>query len=32
MMQFMLIQLIGLTLLFIFPQLVLWLPKVMSGG
>ncbi|MCZ6487482.1 MAG: TRAP transporter large permease subunit [Gammaproteobacteria bacterium] len=32
MMQFMVIQLIGLILLFIFPQLVLWLPKVMSGG
>ncbi len=32
MMQFMVIQLIGLILLFVFPQLVLWLPKVMSGG
>ena len=32
MMQFMGIQLVGLILLFIFPQLVLWLPKVMSGG
>jgi len=32
MMQFMGIQLIGLILLFIFPQLVLWLPRVMSGG
>jgi len=32
MMQFMLIQLVGLILLFIFPQLVLWLPEVMSGG
>jgi len=32
MMQFMMIQLIGLILLFAFPQLVLWLPKVMSGG
>jgi len=32
MMQFMVIQLIGLILLFSFPQLVLWLPKVMSGG
>ncbi|MCP3690334.1 MAG: TRAP transporter large permease subunit, partial [Gammaproteobacteria bacterium] len=32
MMQFMLIQLFGLILLFAFPQLVLWLPKVMSGG
>ncbi len=31
MMQFMLVQLIGLTLLFIFPQLVLWLPRVMGG-
>jgi tripartite ATP-independent transporter DctM subunit len=32
MMQFMMIQLLGLILLFSFPQLVLWLPKVMSGG
>ena len=32
MMQFMGIQLIGLILLFIFPQLVLWPPRVMSGG
>ncbi len=32
MMQFMMIQLVGLILLFIFPQLVLWLPEVMSGG
>lgn len=31
MMQFMLVQLIGLILIFIFPQLVLWLPKVMAG-
>ncbi|MEM9394091.1 MAG: TRAP transporter large permease subunit [Pseudomonadota bacterium] len=31
MMQFMLVQLLGLILLFIFPQLVLWLPKVMGG-
>ncbi len=31
MMQFMLVQLFGLILLFIFPQLVLWLPKVMGG-
>jgi TRAP-type mannitol/chloroaromatic compound transport system permease large subunit len=32
MMQFMLVQLFGLILLFIFPQLVLWLPEVMSGN
>ncbi|MEM7207201.1 MAG: TRAP transporter large permease subunit [Pseudomonadota bacterium] len=32
MMQFMGIQLIGLILLFFFPQLVLWLPRIMSGG
>ena len=32
MMQFMLVQLLGLMLLFIFPQLVLWLPRVMGGG
>ncbi|WP_370232552.1 TRAP transporter large permease subunit [Cognatishimia sp.] len=32
MMQFMLVQLLGLILLFIFPQLVLWLPEVMSGN
>ncbi len=31
MMQFMLVQLVGLSLLFIFPQLVLWLPSVMGG-
>jgi len=31
MMQFMVVQLIGLTLLFIFPQLVLWLPKFLGG-
>ncbi|MBE1283756.1 MAG: TRAP transporter large permease subunit [Rhodobacteraceae bacterium] len=31
MMQFMLVQLFGLILLFSFPQLVLWLPKVMAG-
>ena len=31
MMQFMLVQLVGLTLIFLFPQLVLWLPKVMGG-
>ncbi len=31
MMQFMLVQLFGLILLLIFPQLVLWLPKVMGG-
>ena len=32
MMQFMLVQLFGLILLLIFPQLVLWLPRVMAGG
>jgi TRAP-type mannitol/chloroaromatic compound transport system permease large subunit len=31
MMQFMVIQLIGLILLFSFPQLVLWLPQIMGG-
>jgi TRAP-type mannitol/chloroaromatic compound transport system permease large subunit len=31
MMQFMVIQLIGLVLLFSFPQLVLWLPRIMGG-
>ena len=31
MMQFMVVQLVGLILLFIFPQLVLWLPRVMGG-
>ena len=31
MMQFMLVQLLGLILLFTFPQLVLWLPRVMGG-
>ncbi|CUH80120.1 Neu5Ac permease [Tritonibacter multivorans] len=32
MMQFMLVQLFGLVLLFLFPRLVLWLPAVMSGN
>ena len=32
MMQFMVVQLFGLALLFMFPQLVLWLPAVMSGN
>ena len=32
MMQFMLVQLLGLILLLIFPQLVLWLPSYMDGG
>ncbi|MCY4335286.1 MAG: TRAP transporter large permease subunit [Litoreibacter sp.] len=32
MMQFMLVQLFGLALILTFPQLVLWLPKVMGGG
>ncbi len=32
MMQFMLVQLLGLILLFLFPQLVLWLPRIMAGG
>ena len=32
MMQFMLVQLFGLILLLAFPQLVLWLPRVMGGG
>ena len=31
MMQFMLVQLVGLILIFLFPQLVLWLPRVMGG-
>lgn len=31
MMQFMLIQLIGLTLIFIFPMIVLWLPNQVFG-
>ena len=32
MMQFMLVQLLGLILILVFPQLVLWLPHVMGGG
>ena len=32
MMQFMVIQLIGLTLLIIFPEIVLWLPEKIYGG
>jgi TRAP-type mannitol/chloroaromatic compound transport system permease large subunit len=31
MMQFMVIQLIGLILIFIFPQIVLWLPTYIYG-
>ena len=31
MMQFMVIQLIGLLLIIIFPQIALWLPSVMYG-
>lgn len=31
MMQFMVIQLIGLTLIIAFPQIVLWLPRYMYG-
>ena len=31
MMQFMVIQLIGLILIFIFPQIVLWLPNQVFG-
>ncbi len=32
MMQFMVIQLIGLALVFNFPQLALWLPNLIYGG
>ncbi len=32
MMQFMGLQLIGLTLIILFPQLVLWLPEYIYGG
>ncbi|MEO1307848.1 MAG: TRAP transporter large permease subunit [Pseudomonadota bacterium] len=32
MMQFMVIQLIGLILIFTFPQIALWLPAFLSGG
>ncbi len=31
MMQFMVIQLIGLILVFLFPQIALWLPSVVYG-
>jgi TRAP-type mannitol/chloroaromatic compound transport system permease large subunit len=31
MMQFMVIQLFGLILIIVFPQIALWLPKVMYG-
>ena len=31
MIQFMVIQLIGLALLFSFPKLIQWLPKYLSG-
>ena len=30
--QFMVIQLIGLILIFIFPQIVLWLPNQVFGS
>ncbi len=32
MMQFMVIQLIGLTLIFVFPQIALWLPNYIYGN
>ena len=32
MMQFMLIQLVGLTLVFLFPQIALWLPEYIYGS
>lgn len=32
MMQFMVIQVIGLALIFIFPEIVTWLPNYLSGG
>ena len=32
MMQFMVIQLIGLILIFVFPQIALWLPTVLYGN
>ena len=32
MMQFMVIQLIGLTLIFSFPEIALWLPRFIYGG
>ncbi len=32
MMQFMVIQLIGLILIFTFPHIALWLPEYLSGG
>ena len=32
MMQFMLIQLVGLILILVFPQIVLWLPNQVFGG
>ncbi len=32
MMQFMVIQVIGLVLIFLFPQIALWLPKLIYGG
>jgi len=31
MMQFMVIQLIGLALIFLFPQIALWLPTYIYG-
>jgi len=32
MMQFMVIQVIGLVLIFVFPEIALWLPRFLDGG
>ncbi|MEL6645863.1 MAG: TRAP transporter large permease subunit [Pseudomonadota bacterium] len=32
MMQFMVIQVIGLIMIFVFPQIALWLPNLVGGG
>jgi len=32
MMQFMVIQVIGLVLIFIFPEIALWLPEYIYGS
>lgn len=32
MMPFMVLQGVGLVIVYLFPQLILWLPKVVFGG
>jgi hypothetical protein len=32
MLQFMLLQLLGLVLIIVFPEIALWLPRLLYGG